>query len=250
MNVNNPLYSQWNLESTAKVILSQFPDAAVFVIKPSKMLLNMLSVYENFLYFDDDGIPEFTKDFGALLHLESLYKEAKLRILNTKLSDPLVSDIHGEDSCQATGSGDKCFQEQPVLQEAVPLKLMGFSKGCVVLNQLIYELDTFKDNSSLNLFLANIVEIYWLDGGHLGGLGAYIVEDDKLNDLKKLECKLFIHVTPYQISDPRRKWIGEEEVIFVDKLKELKVDVVECRHFMDDPGSIENHFKVLTLLCD
>lgn len=248
MNLNMPLYSPWNLESTAKIILSKFPDAAVFVIKPAKMLLNTFSVYKNFLFFDEDGIPEFTKDFGALSHLHSLYKEANLRALETELNDIEVNGNHGEDSCQATKSGDKCFQEQPVLDCAIPLKLIGFSKGCVVLNQLIYELDHFKDDSSLNLLISSISEIYWLDGGHLGGLGAYITEDDKLINLKKLGCKMFVHVTPYQISDPRRKWIGEEEVIFVQKLQDLKANLVEYRHFMDEPGSIEKHFKVLTLI--
>lgn len=258
MNLNNPLYSPWNIESTAKIILSRLPDSAVFVIKPSKMFMNTFSIYKNFLCFDEEGIPEFTKDFGAVSHLHSLYKAAMLKMLEIELSETIKNGTHGDpgflatsyqadNSGQATKLTDRDIPEHPVLSSVIPTKLIGFSKGCVVLNQLIHELDHCKDDETLKIFLSSISEIYWLDGGHVGGQGAYITEDDKLKNLKKLGCRIIIHVTPYQINDPMRKWIGEEEEKFVTKLKELNANVIEYRHFTDDIGMIQNHFKVLTL---
>ena len=266
------MYSPWNIETTAKIILSKFTDSAVFVIKPAKMLLNTFSLYKNFLSFDEEGIPEFTKDFGALSHLHSLYNEAKHKMLEIELNNQVVNTSNdnsdrsclatgtqeegshlatgkqGEDKCLATRSSESDIQEHPVLNSAFPIKLVGFSKGCVVLNQLIHELDHTKDNENLKVFISNISEIYWLDGGHIGGQGAYITEDKKLQDLKNLGCKIVVHVTPYQINDPMRRWIGEEEEKFVNELKELKADITEYRHFMDEIGHIQNHFKVLTLI--
>ena len=248
MNINNPLYSAWNLENTAKIILDKFPAATVFIIKPSKMFLNTFSVYNNFLYFDEDCVPEFTKDFGAFLHLHSLYKEAHARALEIELNGHHASGNHGDEGCLATASVAKCSSEHAVLDSGIPVKLIGFSKGCVVLNQFVHELDYFKDDENLKLFVSSISEMYWLDGGHLGSSGAYVTEEDKLKKLKKLGCKVLVHVTPYQIKDSRREWIGKEEEIFIEKLKELNVDVIEYRHFIDEPGSVENHFKILTLI--
>ena len=247
MTINNPLNSHdWNLESTAKLILNKFPDAAVFVIKPATMFLKTFSVYKNFLSFDEDMVPEFTKNFGSLLHLHSLYKEAKIKALQTEQNG--CHGNGGDDGCSATTSSDMYTMDDTVLNKVVPIKLVGFSKGCVVLNQFVYELDHFKDDISLRLFVSSISEMYWLDGGHLGSSGAYVTEDEYLKSLKNLGCKILVHVTPYMIKDPRRNWIGKEVEIFIDKLKTLEANVLEYRHFMDEPGSIENHFKVLTLL--
>ena len=264
--MNDPLHSSWNVESTAKMISSKFTDSVVFVVKTSKMLLNTFSLYSNFLLLNDESLPEYMEDFGALSHLHSLYKAAKRKMLEIELNSNIDSSclarntqeesIHlatgnnSEDSYLATGSSESDIKvgEHPVLNNAFPIKLIGFSKGCAVLNQLIHELDKSKDNKNLKVFLSNISEIYWLDGGTHGGQGAYITEDEKLRDLKSLGCKIIVHVTSYQINDPMRKWIEEEEEIFVDKLKELKADIAEYRHFMDEQGHLENHFKVLTLI--
>ena len=262
--MNDPLHSSWNVESTAKMISTKFTDSVVFVVKTSKMLLNTFSLYSNFLLLNEESLPEYMEDFGALLHLHSLYTAAKRKMLEIELNSNIDSSclatntqeesIHlatgnnNEDSCLATGSSESDRKEHPVLNSAFPIKLIGFSKGCAVLNQLIHELDHSKGDENLNAFLSSISEIYWLDGGTHGGQGAYITEDEKLRDLKSLGCKIIVHVTSYQINDPMRKWIEEEETIFVDKLKELKTDITEYRHFMDEQGHLENHFKVLTLI--
>ena len=262
--MNDPAHSSWNVESTAQIISSKFTDSVVFVVKSSKMLLNIFNLYTNFLLLDEDSLPEYTEKFGALSHLHSLYKEAKYRMIQIELNSDSIGSclatntqedgIHqatgnqGEKHCLATRSGESDINEHPVLNSDFPIKLVGFSKGGSVLNQLIHEIDHSKDDKILKGFLSNISEIYWLDSGNHGGKGAYITDDEKLKDLKSLGCKIIVHVTPYQINDPMRKWIEEEEELFVDKLKELKADITEYRHFMDEQGHLENHFKVLTLI--
>ncbi|XP_045169618.2 mitochondrial protein C2orf69 homolog [Mercenaria mercenaria] len=223
----NKAYVEWNLESTAELLRSKFPDSTVFVIKPSDMLLKTFSIYKNFLNFDEDGKPEFTNDFGALVHLSKLYASALEKVGS--------SDVNGA-----------CSADSNICSDDVQVKIIGFSKGCVVLSQLMYELDHFKDDKNVKLFLDKVSAIYWLDGGHNGGVKGYITDNKVLKDIKKLEKDLFVLVTPYQIKCINRRWIGKEEAEFVKKLEALGAKIQEFRYFMDEPGSIENHFKVLT----
>lgn len=225
----NKHYVEWNLESTAELLRSQFPDSTVLVIKPSEMLLKTFSIYKNFLDFDQDGKPEFTSDFGALLQLAKLYTSV-LEIEGT-------SDVNGA-----------CLADSDVCSRNVEVKILGFSKGCVVLSQLMYELEHFKENKDVKAFLDKVMAIYWLDGGHNGGVKAYITDEKVLADIKSLGKDLYVHVTPYQIKCINRRWIGREEADFVKKLKAMGANIREFRHFMDVPGSIDNHFKVLTKL--
>ena len=63
--------------------------------------------------------------------------------------------------------------------QTIPLVLVGFSKGCVVLNQIVHKLDhvLHHHHSASNGaiggfddcdFLKLVKEIYWLDSGHNG----------------------------------------------------------------------------------
>lgn len=220
----NKLYSHWNLEATAQLLWQKFPDSTVFVIKPSDMLFKTFSVYKNFLNFDEDAKPEFTNDFGALSHLAKLYEAAVKKAVS--------GESNGACSESCTGTPE--------------VKVLGFSKGCVVLNQLMFELRTLKDDPDVKPFLDKVSAFYWLDGGHTGGVTAYITDDDILQDMNNLGKYIFVLVTPYQIKDINRRWIGREEAEFVKKLKALGAKIKEFRFYMDVPGSIENHFKVLT----
>lgn len=70
------------------------------------------------------------------------------------------------------------------------LILMGFSKGCVVLNQLIYEFHYLKtltpDDSTMMRLVSRISEMYWLDGGHAGGKNTWITSRSLLETLTRL----------------------------------------------------------------
>jgi Uncharacterised protein family UPF0565 len=73
------------------------------------------------------------------------------------------------------------------------LILVGFSKGCVVLNQFIYEFHYLKtltpDDSTMMRLVSRIKDMYWLDGGHGGGKNTWITSRSLLETLCRLgEC--------------------------------------------------------------
>ncbi|WAQ94184.1 CB069-like protein [Mya arenaria] len=267
MNLYNPQYSTWDVESSAQIIHARFPDSAVFVVKPAQMLLNTFSIYKNFLNFDEDGRPEFNVDFGALIHLAKLYtnvvKQIEMSVSdggfgknsqeNSASGDYLVKSEatveKGNDDSICDRNSDiseKCQLQKSTADLSVPVRLMGFSKGCVVINQMVFELKAFKDDKDVRPFLDKVMAIYWLDGGHIGTNNAYITDYELLGDVVALNKELHVHVTPYQILDPNRPWIGIEETEFVQRLKNLKGNIHEFKHFMNMKPSIKNHFKVIT----
>lgn len=226
MKIHSPKYLKWNLENTALMLKSRFKDSCILVIKPSKMIHRSLSIYKNFLDFNLAGNPEFSRDSGCIRHCSKLYSSA------VEISSKCVKDaING--NLDNTSMLDK------------PVILMAFSKGCVVLNQLVYELKQVKDQEKENQFLSKISAIYWLDSGHNGGSKTWVTDDEALRELAGLGVNINVHVTPYQVNDTGRPWIGKEEAIFVKKLKSLGANIVEHRHFAKELPSLENHFKLL-----
>ncbi|KAH9499169.1 hypothetical protein Btru_004332 [Bulinus truncatus] len=214
---DNKRYVQWNTEATAKLIHQKFPASLVFVIKPTKMHLLTFAVYSNFFEANDFGNPTHSSNFGAIRHLSSLYTSA-LKIF---------------------------FAEDENSKINIPIRLIGFSKGCTVLNQIVYELHLTEKDAIVNDFVKKITAFYWLDGGHSGGANSntWVTDDTALQNLASLNCDIFIHVSPYQIRDPMRKWIGQQESKFYKKLMALKAKVQEKEHFSAEPACIENHFK-------
>lgn len=70
------------------------------------------------------------------------------------------------------------------------LTLVGFSKGCVVLNQFLYE---FHALGSKNGIISRIKDMYWLDGGHSGGKNTWVTSKSLLETLAgfgKGTCRL------------------------------------------------------------
>lgn len=70
------------------------------------------------------------------------------------------------------------------------ISLIGFSKGCVVLNQFLYEFHYLKtltpdDQTSMDI-VSRIKDMYWLDGGHSGGKNTWITSRPLLETLTRL----------------------------------------------------------------
>ncbi|XP_069111317.1 mitochondrial protein C2orf69 homolog [Argopecten irradians] len=224
MHVCNAEYIQWNLETTAQLLSERFPDGMVMVVKPKNMYLNTFSMYTNFVDFTADGIPTHREDWGGLSHLVNLYASV-LKQLDSSNQD-------SNDSC------DREVSDPDII-------LIGFSKGCVVLNQLVYELHLAKIEENVRQFLNSVKSIYWLDGGHNGGSNTWITDRILLKQLADHKFQLFSHVTPYQVMDPMRAWLGKEQAEFVKELKELGANIHNVEHNFDKKPSIENHFDVL-----
>ncbi|KAM8705081.1 hypothetical protein ACLKA7_009528 [Drosophila subpalustris] len=133
------------------------------------------------------------------------------------------------------------------------LVLIGFSKGCVVLNQFIYEFHYLKtltpDDSSMCRLLSRITDMYWLDGGHGGQKNTWITSRSLLETLTRMGMNIHVHLTPYQVQDDRRPWIRKEEKLFTEMLRRLNAPITRHLHYDNQPANLMTHFEVLQAFC-
>lgn len=230
---DNKYHVQWNLESTAKLVHSQFPSSHVWVVKPSQMHLKTFSAFCNFVTSSAIGNPEHGEGQGSWYHLRDLLSEAVIRLEQDRSTPTQTCDT---DMAQCKHYID------------IPVTLIGFSKGCVVLNQLIYELEEAKHDPELASFVEKIKHIYWLDGGHNGGSKIWIVDEEILTSLVDTGIQVHSYVTPYQMKDPMRKWVAKEQKKFVKNLRKLNVPVDNIVHFEEEERHINIHFRVLEVI--
>ena len=338
-------WSPWCLENTCSLLQIKFPNSAIWIVRPSKMLRSLFSCFHHFVQSSLVGIPTYSATYGALPQIERLLADACYKLHKQgKLKMELRSAI------------------------LLPIVLIGFSKGCVVLNQVLHELmnyvtidpsiaqmapyphshprhhlstssissvssisstedstylhhghrtgcaasphtprkvspgpepmvrssstsaprsgathsnstssydsasasdyarSLYRSSSSsrgassasnhfislsereverIKHFLSQVKAFYWLDAGHSGGHGAWIIDDTLLKLLASLKADVRVHVTPQQVCDPHRTWIGEEEKEFIDRLRYYRANVEETLHFENDERSLEKHFRVL-----
>ena len=263
-------WSEWCLENTCSLLQKKFPGSAIWLVRPSRILRNLFSSFHHFVESSITGVPTYSSNRGAILHLNHLLEDV---VQHVKKKGDLDLSVH-----------DTLI---------LPVVIIGFSKGCVVLNQITHELvNYYKDPSKvaptsfefprsprsrspsprsspattptghrsnlslplgfadleiLRLFVARIRGLIWLDAGHSGSCGAWVTEDDVLKTLASLKIPLHVHVTPHQVRDPLRVWIGEEEAEFVAKLRQFGADVKETLHFEHDERSLQKHFQVLNV---
>lgn len=225
---DNRRFVKWNLLNTAVILRDRFPDADVFVVRPKRMHLKTFGCYDNFVSGNDFGVPDHeTSDRGALRHLRSL------------LANALTSVDEGKND----------GADRTSLVDDAPVVLVGFSKGCVVLNQILHELHLTQTDDELGEFVKRIGAMYWLDGGHSGGSNLWITKYDILKRLANTGIELRVYMTPYQLYDERRPWLREEVKKFVNTLQRLRANVVYTELFTDgfefDEHNIEMHFRVL-----
>ncbi|XP_026523724.1 UPF0565 protein C2orf69 homolog [Notechis scutatus] len=257
-------WKQWCLENVAIILGHRFPGSYIWIIKCSRMHLHKFSCYDNFVASNLFGAPEHTTDFGAFRHLHALLVNAfKLaqKILVSQKNMHEFSDNTEEVSCElptfATSNGcpaaDKHCEHvsnsamsfnEPSAIGRNSFTLIGFSKGCVVLNQLLHELKEAKKDKDIDDFIQNIKAMYWLDGGHSGGSNTWVTYPHVLREFSQTGISVSAHVTPYQVFDTMRTWIGKEHKRFVQLLEEFGANINSQLHFADEAPSLENHFKV------
>ncbi|XP_060086103.1 mitochondrial protein C2orf69 homolog [Ylistrum balloti] len=226
MHVCNSEYIEWNVEATAELLFRRFPEGMIMVVKPKTMYLNTFSIFSNFVDFSETSVPTHREDYGGLVHLVKLYSN----ILNRLQS----GDHDPENSC-----------DKYTCNPNVDIILIGFSKGCVVLNQFIYELNLADLEKNVKAFLEKVKSMYWLDGGHNGVSNTWITDRLLLKQLAAQNFEIYTHVTPYQVMDPMRAWLGQEQATFVKELKDLGANVKNFEHHFKEKPSIEKHFDVL-----
>ncbi|XP_055615528.1 mitochondrial protein C2orf69 homolog [Toxorhynchites rutilus septentrionalis] len=289
-NRDNKNYIKWNLENTALLLRDSFPRAHIVVVRPMRMEYSTFSCFDNFVRGNNAGIPDHTPMHYSLLHLEELLinltKKLTKPVLEPDLLHKLIaatnSSLCGTDldanqdneseaqnssagsnalSTSSSGIGDSnstcaadinelLWWRESLNLDKANLALMGFSKGCVVLNQFIYEFHYYKtltpDDSTMMRLVSRIKDMYWLDGGHGGGKNTWITSRSLLETLCRLGINVHVHVTPYQIQDDHRPWIRKEEKSFTDLLKRL--GAAFDRHLYPSEANSTNlftHFEVL-----
>jgi len=92
-------------------------------------------------------------------------------------------------------------------------------------------------------FVTRVKSIHWIDG-HRFPTSREVVK--ALADLQgKSKAEFFLHGTPRQLEDKKRKWITEEfnSFKFLMELYEVKSHVK--MYFQGQPKSIQIHFKIL-----
>ncbi|KAK2532100.1 hypothetical protein Q9966_008366 [Columba livia] len=261
-------WKQWSFENVATILARRFPNSFIWVVKCSRMHLHKFSCYDNFVMSNMFGAPEHSPDFGAFRHLHALLVNAFRLSQNILLPQKSVHGVSKDakiaacksqlqsapatNGCSATegARGCECSNNSavnfiiPSAVGAASFTLIGFSKGCVVLNQLLYELKEAKKDKNTDGFLKNIKAIYWLDGGHSGGSNTWVTYPDVLKELAQTGIEIHAHVTPYQVFDTMRSWIGREHQKFVQTLEQFGVEINDQLHFADDVPSLDNHFRV------
>ncbi|XP_039258057.2 mitochondrial protein C2orf69 homolog [Styela clava] len=226
----------WSYEKMFRILKKRFPNNCLWIVQPSKRNGGIFSLYPNFLPFavNDDvdyGIPVIPHNasHGGLTHFVKLLSSGQhqtMKFHNTTLNRPII--------------------------------LVGFSKGCIVLNQFLHEvaymskkysvaLSEDEDYKSVRKFVAKISELYWLDGGHSGTRGLWVVDSNVLAYLKDgiwmKNIKIYVQVTLWGINDPMQPRYEEELSQFGSQLRNLDVNYNETRWNVS--RTLENHFKIL-----
>lgn len=216
---DNKKYAHWSLEKTAQLLGDACPDCQIVIVRPSRIELQTFSCYSNFVDTDKLGNPSHKFGREALNHLNALMLS-------------LSSEMNVE-------LGEKI--------------LVGFSKGVVVLNQLVYDMhgSTSDADEAVKDLIASISKMCWLDGGHNGGKETWVTNSAVLGSFAQRGIDVDIRVTPYMVRDDRRPWIKQEEKKFQGVLSRAGgVKIRRNIYFEDKEVGIEEHFEVLKTLKD
>ncbi|XP_062222575.1 uncharacterized protein LOC133921630 isoform X2 [Phragmites australis] len=157
--------------------------------------------------------------------------------------------------------------------------ILGFSKGGVVVNQLVTELSCWASKpmkssvdvsrpdpshvthsllvpTSTSDVLSSISEFHYVDVG-LNCAGAYITDHTVIKELghyvlhTSRNLHFVLHGTPRQWSDPNRLWIRKEKDIMTQLLRdetqrcEGRLMASEKKYFDSRPCSLRMHFEIL-----
>ncbi|XP_071503857.1 mitochondrial protein C2orf69 homolog [Diadema antillarum] len=229
----NKMWQTWTFENTMGILRKRFPHSHVIMVTPSRRVEEAFSCFQNFMEVDATGSPVNYDHHNAWEHLKLLLDAAWRRIDKESGSSEVESaNIYGPAE-QHSPRGDS------------PLTLIGFSKGCTVLNQLVVELPEASTNPDLIAFISRVKHFYWLDGGHSGTVSTYVTDDSGLKELAKLKATIHVHVTPYQVKDEGRPHIGEDHQSFLMSLLHYGGNVQRKLHFPEERRSLKRHFEVL-----
>ena len=128
--------------------------------------------------------------------------------------------------------------------------MLGFSKGAIVINQLIAELPIAGP-----AVLARTAELHFVDAG-LNVIGVHLHGDEYARALQALAqlrhagsaVAVVVHGTPRQWRSPERPWIHAEAEAFVQQLAGLGGRVTKRLYFENRKCGLLEHFGILEVL--
>ena len=204
------------LENMTNILSEKYKTSHVFVIRANRFHDKTYAVYDNFVDSNSIGCPKHHFKKEPLNHFRHLLLNS-FNLLNIDLD----------------------------FNRDVKIVLIGFSKGCVVLNQFLYSFYISLDDIELKKLIERIVLMNWCDGGHSGTSNTWITAPEVLRRFSQLSIGVHINVSPYQMMSPYRPWIANEEKLFYETLTQLGTNPQRVLHFAGEDISLEMHFRVL-----
>jgi hypothetical protein len=218
------------LESTVNILANKLECTHVVMIEP-RMVHNLIyAVYDTFVkYSDSCGNCERSNDDGrAISSLCSIVSKVQTLL---KLKDEQFS-------------------------------LCGFSKGGIVLNNLVQELHLMKEHRAImleyNSILAKVKQIHWIDGGNEYQYYPCLPNDQQSIQIFAKLChrhdiSVFVHVTPYTLYC--EDYVENELNDFTQEMTATLNDLnkisakgyfkVSYYFMQSDEAQFSNHFKCL-----
>ena len=188
---------------------------SIFIVRPS-MKSDDISLYETYLDCDQQGNVQNFNPQGDAAHTLFLL-----------LENYLCSDA-----------------------DNLPLILLGFSRGALVLNQLLSELGTSIYSDSL---LSRFREIHWLDCGNgVNNLCYPVLSDTILSSLQpyRHSLRFYFHTTSYLYQEDPVSTSYSQLLALFDQLQQYGITV--WKHFYQDEFSkygqltaLQQHFSLL-----
>ncbi|GBG93235.1 hypothetical protein CBR_g61261 [Chara braunii] len=243
--------------------------ADVFVVCPSRYE-GPFACYDHMLRGTTaagDPLGYHGSDIKACRHIHALLSDVQLRVgADSNRSGDGLSRHQGKGGEQGENVTEEEAVEGPrrVPRTVVPRTiLLGFSKGGVVLNQILAELAFLEDhphslvevdnnpsgserNSLAHLqlrdFVGSFEEFHYVDVG-LNCRGAYMTDPRVLRSFaagcRTRPRRLIMHGTPRQWCDRRRPWIAEEKERCLSILQEACADLQKAMSPTDNQRAYE-----------
>ncbi|XP_073045276.1 uncharacterized protein [Primulina eburnea] len=251
----------------AEILVSKFGGSINAYVVEASIFNGPFAVFKDFIpSVNENGEPKtydatgFPASTSLVLLLSKFLGEATNAILG-KQKEPYQSEASSSSSHKPETA------------------ILGFSKGGIILNQLLTELSfyetqkntvsggvTSQEDSSViptskESLLSSISEIHYVDVG-LNSNGAYLTDKDVIDRIS--EClsrratgiRFLFHGTPRQWSDERRIWIRKEKDALVRLLKRAaaarndidKLLIRERLYFPSKLPNLQMHFEIIEVM--
>ncbi|CAH2046554.1 unnamed protein product [Thlaspi arvense] len=261
---NHVIERLYDLQKVAEIIVSKFGNSVNAWVVEASLYNGPFAIYKDFVpSVNRFGEPKAYSPFGfpasssIVSLLSSFLHEAGKEV-------SLVNQLASGHNCPRTIA-------------------LGFSKGGVVINQLLSEMSSLSTDSaetsssttqeehrskredvqmipaSKESFLSSISQVHYIDVG-LNSRGAYITDKNVVQRISQRlaggeeAVRVVLHGTPRQWCDEQRGWILEEKDELVRLIKSEaessggRLEVHERLYFADRLADLQMHFEIIDVM--